>query len=415
MKRDAEEPVIVTLRRADTELTDDQWRCLNDMEKFVFQTTDRNPYWTGLTDASFMVDGRVHKMASISDQFTVQITPGCVIVKGSGGFHLCMRTAIVNCTPLNRPRSLLEASVQRMTGMRSSYPFDVDFVSSFFVPHNQIRCRIEGVPVRCEGVIHSDGYMRIEPVDHPADYIWFHFWLTRKLSTMPPHHTLVYGAVPDVSDPGVEEAADDEILEEVGLSVGDNVEWIDRGDGSWMIQKAEKQHDTEWVLVECTATYRMRYMVEVPKDKAEWALDTVTMSEAKEFSQEYLGEQIISHRVISQEEALELCDKYSFLTFMGDDHIARTKDWDVRLMSSASDLGPASLAYGNDLLAGQSLPTAILVDSRFVKTLGFIAPTRLNHMFLDDFWLAIGSGSGSRSSARRHRRPCSVERPTGAG
>ena len=101
----------------------------------------------------------------------------------------------------------------------------------------------------------------------------------------------------------------DEILEEVGLSVGDNVEWIDRGDGSWMIQKAEKQHDTEWVLVECTATYRMRYMVEVPKDKAEWALDTVTMSEAKEFSQEYLGEQIISHRVISQEEALELCDK----------------------------------------------------------------------------------------------------------
>ena len=101
----------------------------------------------------------------------------------------------------------------------------------------------------------------------------------------------------------------DEILEEVGLSVGDNVEWIDRGDGSWMIQKAEKQHDTEWVLVECTATYRMRYMVEVPKDKAEWALDTVTMKEAKEFSQEYLGEQIFSHRVVTKEEALDLCDQ----------------------------------------------------------------------------------------------------------
>jgi len=215
LKRDAEEPSsIVTLRRADTELTDEQWRSLNEMEQFVFQKTDRNPYWTGLTDASFMVDGRVHKMASISDQFTVQITPGCLIVKGSGGFYLCMHTAIVNCTPLNRPRSLLEASVQRMTGMRSSYPFDVDFVSSFFVPHNQIRCRIEGVPVRCEGVIHSDGYMRIEPVDNPADYTWFHFWLTRKFSTLPPHHTLVYGAVPNVSDPGVEEAADDEILEE---------------------------------------------------------------------------------------------------------------------------------------------------------------------------------------------------------
>jgi len=100
----------------------------------------------------------------------------------------------------------------------------------------------------------------------------------------------------------------DEILEQCGFTVGDNIKWVDRGDGSWTIEKVEPIADTEWVLVECTATYRMRYMVEVPKGKAEWALDTVTMSEAKEFSQEYLGEQIISHRVVSQEEALELCD-----------------------------------------------------------------------------------------------------------
>jgi hypothetical protein len=101
----------------------------------------------------------------------------------------------------------------------------------------------------------------------------------------------------------------DEILEQCGFAVGDDIEWVDRGDGSWMIQKVEKQHDTEWVLVECAATYRMRYMVEVPEGKAEWALDTVTMKEAKEFSQEYLGEQIFSHRVVTKEEALELCDQ----------------------------------------------------------------------------------------------------------
>jgi len=103
----------------------------------------------------------------------------------------------------------------------------------------------------------------------------------------------------------------DEILEQCDFAVGDNIEWIDRGDGSWEIRKVEKVKETEseWVLVECTATYRMRYMVEVPKGKTEWALDTVTMSEAKEFSQEYLGEQIVSHRVISLEKALELCDK----------------------------------------------------------------------------------------------------------
>jgi hypothetical protein len=57
-------------------------------------------------------------------------------------------------------------------------------------------------------------------------------------------------------------------------------------------------------------------MVEVPvgtdnfgKDKSEWALDTVTMNEAEEFSQEHLGEQIVSHRVVTKEEALALCDQ----------------------------------------------------------------------------------------------------------
>ena len=67
--------------------------------------------------------------------------------------------------------------------------------------------------------------------------------------------------------------------------------------------------NTEWVLVDAVSMFRMRYMVEVPVGKAEWALDTVTMNEAKEFSQEHLGETIVSHRVISQADALALCDE----------------------------------------------------------------------------------------------------------
>jgi hypothetical protein len=73
--------------------------------------------------------------------------------------------------------------------------------------------------------------------------------------------------------------------------------------------------ETQWVLVETVSSFRVRYMVEVPmgvdeqgNDKSLWALDTITMNEAKEFSQEYLGEQIFSHRVVSKEEALALCD-----------------------------------------------------------------------------------------------------------
>jgi hypothetical protein len=64
----------------------------------------------------------------------------------------------------------------------------------------------------------------------------------------------------------------------------------------------------EWVLVECVQSYRMRYMVEVPEGKSEWALDTVSMHQAKEFSQQDIGETIVSHRVISEEDALKMCD-----------------------------------------------------------------------------------------------------------
>ena len=66
--------------------------------------------------------------------------------------------------------------------------------------------------------------------------------------------------------------------------------------------------NTEWVLVDAVSMFRIRYMVEVPVGKAEWALDTVTMNEAKEFSQEHLGETIVSHRVLTQAEALAQCD-----------------------------------------------------------------------------------------------------------
>jgi hypothetical protein len=76
-----------------------------------------------------------------------------------------------------------------------------------------------------------------------------------------------------------------------------------------------KNKETQWVLVDCVSTFRKRYMVEVPvgvddygNDKTLWALDTVTMEEAKEFSQEYIGEQIVSHRVVSYDEALALSD-----------------------------------------------------------------------------------------------------------
>lgn len=95
-----------------------------------------------------------------------------------------------------------------------------------------------------------------------------------------------------------------EAISDLGWKEGDTVEWVDNGDGSWSIKKKEKV----WVMVEAVSQFRMRYMVEVDADHPEWAMDTVTMQEAKEFSQEHIGETIISHRVMTEDEALALCD-----------------------------------------------------------------------------------------------------------
>lgn len=98
-----------------------------------------------------------------------------------------------------------------------------------------------------------------------------------------------------------------ELMQAAGFSIGDTVQWVDNENGSWSIIKVPQEK--QWVLVDVVQQFHMQYMIEVPKGKAEWALDTVTMHEAKEFSQRDMGEIIMGHRVISEEDALQLCEE----------------------------------------------------------------------------------------------------------
>jgi hypothetical protein len=105
-----------------------------------------------------------------------------------------------------------------------------------------------------------------------------------------------------------------DILDLTKWKEGDIIKWKDLGDGSW---EMSKKQELEWVLVDTVSQFRMRYMVQVPATNPEWAMDDVTMQTAKEFSQLDIGETITSHRVVSHDEALELCDQ-------DNDY---TKDW----------------------------------------------------------------------------------------
>lgn len=67
------------------------------------------------------------------------------------------------------------------------------------------------------------------------------------------------------------------------------------------------------VMVDCISQFRLRFAVEV-EDDIDHALDEVTMRESDsdnfhEFSQEYLGTMIVSHREINKEEYLRMFDQ----------------------------------------------------------------------------------------------------------
>jgi len=130
----------------------------------------------------------------------------------------------------------------------------------------------------------------------------------------------------------------DELMKELGWKIGDTIEWIDNKDGTWSMRK--KEMEKELVLVECISTFRMRYVVEVPVGKKEWAMDTVVMNEAEEFSQEHLGEQIVSHRVIDEAEYLRVFDedndylkswdnehKFKMITRVDDDAVTHSEHY----------------------------------------------------------------------------------------
>lgn len=87
-------------------------------------------------------------------------------------------------------------------------------------------------------------------------------------------------------------------------------------------------------------------------------------------------------------------DNYETITFMGDDHLVRTDGWDEMLYEPIKEKG-FGISYGNDLFQGENLPTMVMMSTNISKTLGFFAPPKLIHLFMDNFWKVFGQVIGS--------------------
>ena len=93
--------------------------------------------------------------------------------------------------------------------------------------------------------------------------------------------------------------------------------------------------------------------------------------------------------------APKLTGEYDAIGFMGDDHLPRDKNWDAFVLRVRGTRN--FIAYGDDLIQRANLPTAVVMDSRLIKTLGYMVPPGLTHLYLDNFWRDLGEQLGTLS------------------
>lgn len=96
----------------------------------------------------------------------------------------------------------------------------------------------------------------------------------------------------------------------------------------------------------------------------------------------------------SNQLALRHGHKYRAVASLGDDHVPQTYGWDSLLLDAIKETGGAGIAYGNDTLQGQNLPTAPVVSSNIVYALGWLFLPAAIHLFCDNVWKDLAEGAG---------------------
>lgn len=88
--------------------------------------------------------------------------------------------------------------------------------------------------------------------------------------------------------------------------------------------------------------------------------------------------------------ANKYCNDYEYIGFWGDDHMPKTKNWNSLMYRVLHSNKPYAMAYANDLLQGSKLATEIIIDSLYIKNLGYMIHPDIQHLYCDDFWMYIG-------------------------
>lgn len=77
---------------------------------------------------------------------------------------------------------------------------------------------------------------------------------------------------------------------------------------------------------------------------------------------------------------------------LGDDHMARTPGWDIAITDALRQPG---IAYGDDYIQGEALPTAPFISAAIVNALGYYFLPDLEHMYPDNAVRDVGAQTGT--------------------
>ena len=84
---------------------------------------------------------------------------------------------------------------------------------------------------------------------------------------------------------------------------------------------------------------------------------------------------------------------YRAVASIGDDHEPLTQGWDSMLLGAISGMGGTGIAYGNDTAHGEDVPTAAVISTDIVTTLGWVFQPTMTHFYADLVWKEIAWAS----------------------
>ena len=88
--------------------------------------------------------------------------------------------------------------------------------------------------------------------------------------------------------------------------------------------------------------------------------------------------------------ALIYKDKYEYVANFSDDFVIKSQ-WEKSFIEFFTNNNGVGIAYGNDLLQSDKLPTAVCMTSNIISKLGYMIPNCLQHMYADNFWKDLGN------------------------